>query len=128
MVGLFWNFDKKSGEIKSGIETDISSKENKSGSQADIKSSELNQMNQIKETAGGFYLYDKENQPILNDQEIEIDADEKLELNIECVNACDVRLNYRIDEDVEGKTMFAYMYESCADREDTYVTNLYRLN
>ena len=94
MIDSLWNLDEKSGKSKSGIESDISSKESKSGRGDDIKISEVNEMNQVKETAGGFYLYDKEKQPILNDQEIEIGADEKLELNIECVNACDVKLNY----------------------------------
>lgn len=49
-----------------------------------------------KETSGGFYLYDKEKQPIMNKQPIEIGTDETLEFNIECVNTCEVELNYSL--------------------------------
>lgn len=48
----------------------------------------------IKEISAGFYLYDKEKNPVMNDQSVEIGADGQMEFNIECVNNCKVDLNY----------------------------------
>lgn len=80
ITGLLRNSNEKSAKSDFAREQDIMS--------------EVNERNQLKEIAGGFYLYDKEKQPILNDQAIEMDIDEKLELNIECVNTCNTKLNY----------------------------------
>lgn len=49
-----------------------------------------------KKASGGFYLYDKEKQPIMNNHPIKIGIDETLEFNIECVNTCEVELNYSL--------------------------------
>lgn len=56
----------------------------------------LSEIEPLKETSGGFYLYDKEKQPIMNDQSIVIGIEDSLEFNIECVNTCEVELNYSL--------------------------------
>ena len=50
----------------------------------------------IKQTSAGFYLYDKAEQPIMNDQIIEVSSDGKYEFNLECINSCNTTLNYII--------------------------------
>lgn len=50
----------------------------------------------IKQTSAGFYLYDKAEQPIMNDQIIEVSSDGKYEFNLECINNCNTTLNYII--------------------------------
>lgn len=50
----------------------------------------------IKQTSAGFYLYDKNNKPILNSDSVKPKKEGMFEFNIECVNTCDVDLMYYI--------------------------------
>lgn len=50
----------------------------------------------IKETSAGYYLYDKDGRPIMNDGIIDTGTDGQMEFNIECVNTCTFPLNYTL--------------------------------
>lgn len=75
---------------------EVISSETESDKEESDKEEISSQTEPLKETSGGFYLYDKEMQPIMNDQSIDIGAGDSLELNIKCVNTCEVELNYNL--------------------------------
>ena len=51
---------------------------------------------EVRETSAGFYLYDASGEPIFNDQQVQAESDGHMDFNVECVNACEVDLNYSL--------------------------------
>lgn len=94
LANLFCNKTYKiSYKDKHTKETNLIYQDNKTAGQLDTNS---NGKKWIQETSGGFYLYNKNNEPIMNDQKIKIDEDGYLEINVECVNDCEIELNYYV--------------------------------